>query len=362
VARVRVAAVSHADIIKRYTVQEASYARFAEALGSLLRQLLGEREIQVAEVSARGKTLASLEGKLQRRPQYATLADVPDLCGARIVGLTNDDVDHAADFVRASFDVREEEEHGIVQADTFGYASRHFVVGLGDLSEYLPEYEKFHAEIQVRTVLQHSWALISHALDYKTPEEAPLAVRRQLFRVAALMEVGDQLLGEFGKRVVETRQDYARVVDEIRVNPVEEVAERADTQLPLDIESVRTAWDALPLEEVDRAAKAAEFADWPNPSDELVRSGLSLVLEEGQAAGLRTVGDLERAIRRLPEHADEMHRFAELMVERENHRPVAVPPFVVCVGLALESDAALEVFSKSIYEWMGDALREAKAG
>jgi hypothetical protein len=84
------------------------------------------------------------------------------------------------------------------------------------------------------------------------------------------------------------------------------------------------------------------------------------VLEEAQAAGLHTVGDVERAIRRLPEHADRLRRFAELMVERENHRPVAVSPFVLSVGLGLESDAALDVFAKSIYEWMGDALREAK--
>jgi ppGpp synthetase/RelA/SpoT-type nucleotidyltranferase len=352
--------VSHEDIVRRYKVQEASYGRFANALGSLLRELLGDSGIQVAEISSRGKTLASLEGKLQRRAQYTELTDVPDLCGARIVGLTNDDVNNASEFVRDRFDVRDEESHGLVHADTFGYASRHFVVTLGALSEYLPEYEKFHAEIQVRTVLQHSWALISHALDYKTPEEAPLNVRRQLFRVAALMEVGDQLLGEFGKKVVETRQSYARVVDEIRESPVEEVAQRADTELPLDIESVRAAWSSLPLEKIDDAAGLAGFAPWPNPSEELVRSGLSLVLEEAQAAGLGSVGDLERAIGRLPQHADKMRQFVDLMVQREEHRPVAVPPFVVCVGLALESDAALDVFAKSIYEWMGEALREAK--
>ena len=57
-----------------------------------------------------------------------------------------------------------------------------------------------------------------------------------------------------------------------------------------------------------------------------------------------------------------MKRFADLMVEREKHRPVAVRPFVLSVGLGLESDAALDVFAQSIYAWMGDALRDAKAG
>jgi ppGpp synthetase/RelA/SpoT-type nucleotidyltranferase len=355
--------VADADaILGLYELQEASYARFADALGTLLRKLLEPEDIQVAEVAARGKTLASLRGKLRRRPEYAALVDVPDLCGARIVGLTNDDVSKASEFVRARFEVRDEETHGSERADTFGYVSKHFVVGLGPLSDHLPEYEKFHAEIQVRTVLQHGWALISHALDYKTPEEAPVDIRRQLFRVAALMEVSDQLLGSFGEEVGKIREGYARAVDVIRETPVEAVDERAGQGLPLDIDSVRAAWDALPLEEIDRAAKLAEFAEWQSPSEELVRSGLSLVLEEAQAAGLRSVGDLEQAIRRLPDHADKLRRFAELMVERENHRPVAVPPFVVSVGLALESDPALDVFSNSIYEWMSGALREAKAG
>jgi ppGpp synthetase/RelA/SpoT-type nucleotidyltranferase len=349
------------EILRVYTKQQASYGRFAEALLPVLRRMLGEQDIKIAEVATRAKAIESLRGKLQRR-RYASLTEVPDLCGARIVGLTNDDVDKASEFVRDRFEVREEETHGLEQADTFGYASRHFVVGLGPLAEDLPEYATFHAEIQVRTVLQHSWALVSHALDYKTPEEAPVKVRRQLFRVAALMEVGDQLLGEFGKAVVQTQEGYARVVHEIRESPAEEVAERADTALPLDIESLRAAWDTLPLAEIDRAAEAADFAPWENPTDELVRSGLSLVLEEAQAAGLTSVGDVERSIRRLPDHAPTMKRFADQMVETENHRPVAVGPFVLSVGLAIESDAAFDVFAKSIYEWMGDALRDAKAG
>jgi ppGpp synthetase/RelA/SpoT-type nucleotidyltranferase len=350
------------EILDLYEFQQASWGRFADALAPLLRRLLAETDIQVAEISSRAKTLTSLRGKLQRRPEYSTLADVPDLCGARIVALTTDDVERACDFVRARLKVRSEETHGAEQADTFGYASQHFIVQLGQLSDYLPEYEKFHAEIQVRTMLQHSWALVSHALDYKSTAEVPANIRRQLFRVSALMEISDSLLRDFGEAVLEVRQGYARAVDEIRESPAEEVAERADTALPLDIESLRAAWDTLPLDQIDRTAEAAEFAPWANPSDELVRSGLSLVLEEAQAAGLTSVGDVERSIRRLPDHAPTMKRFADLMVKKESHRPVAVGPFVLSVGLAIESDAAFDVFSTSIYEWMGDALREAKAG
>jgi hypothetical protein len=47
------------------------------------------------------------------------------------------------------------------------------------------------AEIQVRTVLQHAWAAIDHRLNYKRANEIPVELKRQLFRISALLEVAD---------------------------------------------------------------------------------------------------------------------------------------------------------------------------
>ena len=125
----------------------------------------------------------------------------------------------------------------------------------------------------MRTVLQHGWALISHRLDYKTESEVPKEVRRRLFRVAALLETSDELFADFGRAVDDIRATYARVVHEIREAPVEVVEERRGAELPLDIESLRAAWDTLPLDVIDQAADLAEFSEWQTPSEELVRSG-----------------------------------------------------------------------------------------
>jgi trimethylamine:corrinoid methyltransferase-like protein len=49
-----------------------------------------------------------------------------------------------------------------------------------------------HAEVHVRTVLQHAWAAISHSLQYKKEDDVPAALRRRLNRLAALLELADQ--------------------------------------------------------------------------------------------------------------------------------------------------------------------------
>jgi putative GTP pyrophosphokinase len=59
----------------------------------------------------------------------------------------------------------------------------------------LPEwsaYQGMRAELQVRTVLQHAWAAIDHKLAYKRESDVPKGLLRQLSRVSALLEVGDE--------------------------------------------------------------------------------------------------------------------------------------------------------------------------
>ena len=63
----------------------------------------------------------------------------------------------------------------------------------------MPEWNdvsELWAEIQVRTIFQHSWATISHELDYKTEIDVPKELRRRLFRLSALFELADKELDE----------------------------------------------------------------------------------------------------------------------------------------------------------------------
>jgi putative GTP pyrophosphokinase len=58
------------------------------------------------------------------------------------------------------------------------------------LREWQP-YKDLFAEIQVRTVVQHAWATVSHSLQYKREADVPIPLRRRLARVSALLELAD---------------------------------------------------------------------------------------------------------------------------------------------------------------------------
>lgn len=81
-----------------------------------------------------------------------------------------------------------------LEPDKFGYRSHHFVVTLRHEWLNVPNYrglEGIKAEIQVRTILMHAWADISHKLSYKKKEHIPELFQRNLFQLSALFEIAD---------------------------------------------------------------------------------------------------------------------------------------------------------------------------
>jgi len=109
-----------------------------------------------------------------------------------------DDVERVQNVIEKEFSILEtERSHQAVEysPDQFGYLSLHLLVTLSLSRSSLPEwndYSDLHAEIQIRTVLQHSWAAISHAMQYKREADVPSILRRKLFRLAGIFELADE--------------------------------------------------------------------------------------------------------------------------------------------------------------------------
>ena len=77
----------------------------------------------------------------------------------------------------------------------FGYQSIHFIVEMHPNRIRLPEYQRYRAlvfEIQVRTILQHSWAEMEHDIQYKSTAVIPTAIRRRFIALAGLLEIADR--------------------------------------------------------------------------------------------------------------------------------------------------------------------------
>jgi len=189
------------------------YGQYAEVLRRILEKAC-TAIAPLAIVYARAKTVSSFAEKTWRKAKYTDpLYQITDLCGARIITETGDDVERMCEYIRDHFLIDEAnslDAQTRLSAGEFGYLSMHYIVQLSD--EFLTDttlmdketakaLRGLKTEIQVRTLLQHAWASISHDRIYKSEFTVPDNWRRELARVAALLEHADSSFGTVVKRL-----------------------------------------------------------------------------------------------------------------------------------------------------------------
>ena len=122
--------------------------------------------------------------------------------GIRVTLFSLSDIDKVVGLIDKEFEIDQDRsinKGDLLDASQFGYLSQHFIIKANNARKNLPEWKdvsELWAEIQVRTILQHSWATISHEMDYKTEFDVPKELRRRLFRLSALFELADKELDE----------------------------------------------------------------------------------------------------------------------------------------------------------------------
>ncbi|GAB4054839.1 hypothetical protein GCM10028775_46880 [Catellatospora paridis] len=322
------------EVRSTYESLRPTYRRYADMLRSLTRQVCESHGVSVESIEARAKEVNSLCAKWGRHAEYRELEDVTDLCGVRIITLYANDVERARDMLRTEFDVLEEKSRGSEIPEAFGYRSLHMLVRVSTVRCTLSEWKDFGglvAEFQLRTVLQHAWAVISHRLDYKTSEEVPAKSRRKLFRVAALLETGDELFADFRDEVSNVREEYQKVA-----------TAEAWRDLALDLDSVIAAWNRLPLDIVKQTALSAGFSEGTQHIGEApMRRAIGNLVTVAAHAGIGTVGSLADYMSRAAQYFSALERFASEATTR-GFRPVADTPDVLTICLVLD-DSRLRV-------------------
>lgn len=192
------------------TVKQAD--EFRNALRDQLAKLLEQHSLRPPiPIESRTKQWSSILVKLDRLSErWNSVDDIWDLIGLRLVFLFPEEAARACSLIDRTFEVEYRRHVGQELAPhEFGYQSVHFTVRLpGEWlsTPTLRMFSRFRAEIQVRTLAQHNWAVASRLLQYNTQEYAPPSVRRSLYRVAALLEVVDYEL----ERVNKNRQAYRK--------------------------------------------------------------------------------------------------------------------------------------------------------
>jgi len=189
---------SNTKLIEQYSESCSTYETFKIELEHLVTRLLNESNIRVHSISSRLKSKNSFEQKINKEiDKYSSLDHITDIVGIRIITYFNDEVDAIAKLIEKEFDVdplNSVDKRALIDPDRFGYLSFHYVVSLDSARSKLIEYKKFSslkAEIQIRSILQHTWAEIEHDLGYKTKESIPRDIRRSFSRLAGLLEIAD---------------------------------------------------------------------------------------------------------------------------------------------------------------------------
>lgn len=209
-------------ILQEYDESKNLLDNMDKTLNSLTVSLLEQRNIKAHQVQTRVKDRSSLKNKIIRKSQkYKALNEITDIVGIRIITYFEDEVDQIATMIEEEFEVDQENsiDKRKVDSDKFGYRSLHYVASLKkdrtELAEY-SNYEERKFEIQIRSILQHSWAEIEHDLGYKGEFEIPSTAKRTFYRVAALLEQADI---EFVKLKSTIAEYESSLNEDIKVKP-----------------------------------------------------------------------------------------------------------------------------------------------
>ncbi|WP_122761208.1 GTP pyrophosphokinase [Pseudomonas viridiflava] len=312
------------DVATKYREIAPKLERLKNNLKMVLEQIIEEKQIPVFAVESRVKDEISILNKLGRKNYGSSLEQIDDLCGVRVICYYQEDIDGICEIVEREFEVVEKEnKQDSLADDQFGYASYHYVVRLK--KEWLAHptargLDGFRAEIQIRTMLMHTWAAISHKLLYKREADVPPQFKRKLNRLSALIEMADEQFDLIKNIKIKYVDDFifpGRDIDESEdVNSDSLIAVQQhyfpgrrylDSEIPTLVDEIRMAGFGLKkfIEKVCLCLPV--LSDLEQEEAREVESTLPLWNFSGV---VRTILDLTSDIyfesRGLPEHLDEM--------------------------------------------------------
>ena len=272
-------------ILEEYQSQLQAFEQTGEQVYGQLKRTLEEAGLVVAALEHRVKTEASLAGKLALKgSKYASLADITDILGLRVITFYADDVDKVASAVERLYEVDWEnsvDKRKLHEIDSFGYMSLHYICRM-------PGFP-YRFEVQMRTVLQHAWANLNHDTGYKSGVEVPREYLRNMSRLAGMLELADEQFS----RIRNELADYRRRVQAL-------VASGNLEEVSLDGETFRSYLNLKPFDRLNRRIAAVNQA-------EIQEVSLMNYLTVFKGLGFKTLGDIDKLVK---QYADDAYQIA----------------------------------------------------
>ena len=195
---------SNTFLLSEYDRQLPVFRELSTVVENILDNAIKENHFTPMQVAGRLKTRESLSEKIFRKAgKYRDLNDITDIVGFRVIFYYSDQVDTFSKVIEDLFPFDEElstDKRRLMPATSFGYLSLHYICTLPKGKGY-PDYLcGLPFEIQLRSVLQHTWAEIEHDLGYKTDYSLPRDILREFARIASLLEIADERFVALRKR------------------------------------------------------------------------------------------------------------------------------------------------------------------
>ena len=211
--------------IERFIEVQPLYKTYADLMEKILKKAVNIYA-PLGIVQTREKSVDSFSEKIIRKDKYQDpLVDMTDLCGARVITHFTKQVVAICQFLEENFEVDRENSLDVrtrLKISEFGYRSIHYIVTPRQpkiLGVDIPqEIRNLKAEVQVRTLHEHSWADILHDRMYKTDIKISNEWKRESARLAAILEKTDDAFGEMSDTIDQLAVNYTASPTPDKVN------------------------------------------------------------------------------------------------------------------------------------------------
>ncbi|MGP9420597.1 GTP pyrophosphokinase [Pseudomonas reactans] len=178
----------------------------------IIENLLQQNKIEYLSVSYRTKSKEGILEKVGRKQYKNPIEELTDISGVRVILYLESDIAKVSDIIKSTLHIDDKNSmnnEGRLSSDKIGYRSVHYVCDIGEKRNALEEYEfisGLNCEIQVRTMLQHAWAELTHDRNYKLGANLPLQIQRKINLFSGMLEIADEGFSEIVNSIEEYKE------------------------------------------------------------------------------------------------------------------------------------------------------------
>ncbi|MHA1756320.1 MAG: GTP pyrophosphokinase [Promethearchaeota archaeon] len=213
--------LSKENVKLEYDTLKPKLERLASACHDQLEKIFKDNEIEILDIPFRIKKFDSFWEKIQKKGYTSPFDEVTDLCGLRIICFYPSQIDIISEFIENEFFILEvDDKRKTLDYNQFGYLSKHYVIKLKQNWLEIPtlrDLGNIKIEIQIRTILMHAWADISHKLAYKKLHHIPKKFLRRLNQLIALFEIADERFDNLKSERENYIRDVASDIEKIKI-------------------------------------------------------------------------------------------------------------------------------------------------